>query len=75
MSIPFSEALRRARIKKKLSQQQLADAMNVSRSTVTKWETGKAEPRLDKLLMLCSLYDCDLTELVRKGSETDGKAV
>ena len=44
MNIPFHEALRRLRIEKGLSQQQLADAMNVDRSTVTKWETGDRQP-------------------------------
>ena len=44
MNILFHEALRRLRIEKGLSQQQLADAMNVDRSTVTKWETGDRQP-------------------------------
>ena len=55
MMLPFSEALRRLRIEKGYSQQRLADALHVDRSTVTKWETGD---RVPDAIMISLLSDC-----------------
>lgn len=64
MSIPFHEALRRARIEKGLSQQQLADALNVDRSTVTKWETGNRQPDAETLARLSSVLGTNVGALL-----------
>ena len=64
MSIPFHEALRRARIEKGLSQQQLADALNVDRSTVTKWETGNRQPDAETLARLSSVLGANVGALL-----------
>ena len=53
------------RTQKGLSQGDLADALDVSRQSVSKWETGGATPDLDKLLALCDLFGVTLDELVR----------
>ena len=53
------------RQRKGLSQGDLADALEVSRQSVSKWETGGATPDLDKLLALCDLFGVTLDELVR----------
>ena len=53
------------RTRKGLSQGDLADALDVSRQSVSKWETGGATPDLDKLLALCDLFGVTLDELVR----------
>lgn len=55
MSIPFAEELRRLRIEKGLSQQELGDLVHVDRSTVTKWEAGS---RLPDVVMISRLSDC-----------------
>lgn len=54
-------ALRTAR---KLSQGELAEKLNVSRQSVSKWETGASTPELDKLILLCELFQISLDELV-----------
>ena len=41
---------------KKLSQGDLADLLNVSRQSVSKWETDSAVPDLDKLMKLCDVF-------------------
>ena len=41
----FGENLRKLRKLKKLSQEQLAEKMNVSRQSVSKWETGLSFPK------------------------------
>ena len=55
MNVPFHEALRRLRIKKGMSQQQLSNALNVDRSTVTKWETGDRQPDAATIARLSSV--------------------
>ena len=44
-----------ARVSKGWSQQELADKMGVSRTTINKWETGKAEMRASYMIAFCSL--------------------
>lgn len=48
-----------------LSQGELADALNISRQSVSKWETDTATPDLDKLLKLSELFGVTLDELVK----------
>ena len=49
-----------------LSQETLADRMNVSRQTVSKWESGAAYPEVDKLLALADFFHCTLDRLLRE---------
>ena len=48
----FAERLKGARKERGLSQEQLAEALDVSRQSITKWETGTAYPELKKLILL-----------------------
>lgn len=54
----------RLRAEKKLSQGDLADALGVSRQSVSKWETDASVPELDKLVNLSQLFGITLDELV-----------
>lgn len=54
------------RRKQGLSQEQLAERINVSRQTVSKWESGQSTPDLEKLLALAEVYSLSLDELVGK---------
>lgn len=47
-----------------MTQEQLAMLLGVSRQSVTKWESGKSTPEMDKLLKLCEIFSCTLDELV-----------
>ena len=38
--------------------------LGVSRQAISKWESGKAYPEMDKLLMICDLFGCTLDDLV-----------
>ena len=63
------------RTRKGLSQGDLAEALDVSRQSISKWETGGATPDLDKLLALCDLFGVTLDELVRgEIAETEAPA-
>lgn len=53
------------RTAKNLSQGDLAEALDVSRQSVSKWETDTSVPDLDKLVKLCDLFGVSMDELVR----------
>lgn len=51
-------------MKARLNQDEVAAALEVNRSAVAKWETGKALPRAEKLVRLARLYHCTVGELI-----------
>ena len=53
------------RTAKNLSQGDLAEALDVSRQSVSKWETDTSVPDLDKLVKLCDLFEVSMDELVK----------
>lgn len=59
----LSERLTEFRKEKNLSQAELADALNVSRQSVSLWENGSTVPALDKLQFLAEFYGVTLDEL------------
>lgn len=64
----LGENIYRLRTEKNMSQGDLADALEVSRQSVSKWENNSAVPELDKLKKLSQLFGVTLDELV--GNET-----
>ena len=54
------------RTEKKLSQGDLAELLDVSRQSVSKWETGASIPDLDKLIKMSDLFGVSLDALVRE---------
>ena len=60
----FSEKLQNLRKANGLSQEQLAEKLNVSRQAVSKWETG-AMPDMDNMIKLCRFFDCSLDYLMK----------
>ncbi len=70
----FADKLIECRRKKELTQDALATALNVSRSTVSSWERGRTEPDLNMLGRLSKLLDYDFVQnqtLDRPESEPD----
>lgn len=57
------------RTKMNMSQTDLANEVDVSRQSISKWETGSAIPDLDKLIRLSKIFGVTLDELV--GNETE----
>lgn len=57
---------------KGLSQLELAEALNVSRQAVSRWEVGTSIPSMEKLIALGKLYDIPLDELVDLGEAQEG---
>lgn len=60
----FRTNLSYLRMSRSMTQEQLAMLLGVSRQSVTKWESGKSTPEMDKLLKLCEIFSCTLDELV-----------
>ena len=50
----------------KLIQEQFAEKMDVTRQTVSRWESDEVTPELSKLVEICSVFSCKLDELVRE---------
>lgn len=60
----FRDNLQHLRAERNMTQEQLAMLLGVSRQSVTKWESEKSQPEMDKLLKMCEIFDCTLDELV-----------
>ncbi|WP_373710408.1 helix-turn-helix domain-containing protein [Jeotgalibaca porci] len=58
--------LKEGRLKKELTQKEVADRINVSRSTVSSWENERTYPDLESLILLSDLYEQTLDELLRE---------
>ena len=62
----LSENLKRIRKDNNLSQEQLAEKLGVSRQAVSKWESGQSYPEMDKVLLICKLFNYNLDELMNE---------
>ena len=73
----FGETLFKLRKEKNLSQEDVADKLNVTRQTVSKWETNQSTPDFDKILPLCELFEISTEELLtgKKPEENNEKVV
>ena len=60
----FKENLQYLRGSRNMTQKQLAMLLGVSRQAISKWESEKAYPEMDKLLMLCDMFGVTLDDLV-----------
>ena len=58
----------------KLSQGDLANQLDVSRQSVSKWETDSATPDLDKLMKMCDIFEVSLDELVGRCNKNQAPA-
>ncbi|MBO4882199.1 MAG: helix-turn-helix transcriptional regulator, partial [Lachnospiraceae bacterium] len=66
----FNNKLYELRKQKGFSQEELANRLNVSRQTVSKWEVGESTPDMEKLVAMSDLFEISLDELV-KGVEPE----
>ena len=61
----INERLYELRKNNNWSQEELAEKLNVSRQTVSKWESSKTIPELEKLVKLSEIYNISLDELIK----------
>lgn len=62
----LGENLQFLRKQKNMTQEQLAETLEVSRQSVSKWESDSTYPETDKLIQLANLFHCSLDDLMRK---------
>lgn len=62
----FNERLRELRQNKGLSQSQLAEALNISKSAISMYELGRREPDLETLEGIADFFNVDINYLLGK---------
>ena len=62
----FGDNLKRIRKKTKITQEDLAEKVGVSRQSVSKWECSEAYPEMKNILKLCEIFNCKLNEIVNE---------
>ena len=67
----LSEKITRLRKTAQLSQEQLAERLNISRQTVSRWEMGSAMPDASNLLQLSKLFGVSIDYLLHDDFESD----
>lgn len=63
---PLSNNLKELRLKKELTQKEVADYLNVDRSTYSYYEARKTEPSLTTLAKLCELFEVDFNTILKR---------
>ena len=53
-------------LSKNMTQEALAEKLNVSRQTISKWEMDAANPEMEKALEICKIFNCSLDNLFRE---------
>lgn len=67
----FHEKLQQLRKGKNMTQQQLADMLYVSRTAVSKWESGKGYPNIESLKRIAQLFDVSVDQLLSDKKRTE----
>lgn len=65
MNISFGTNLKALREKKKMSQEDLARKLQISRQSISKWEQSISYPSILYLVPLTKILDCTLEELLK----------
>ena len=56
-------SIKELRLKSQITQQEIASAISVNRSTYAMWESGKVKPPLDKIVLLASALNVSPGEI------------
>jgi len=74
IGMSFAENLQRIRKERHLSQEELAEMLDVSRQAVSKWEQGEGYPEAEKLLLLSGKLNVSLDSLMETGIAREAPA-
>lgn len=61
----LGKTLQDLRRNKNISQEEIADALNVSRQTISNWENSKSFPDIISLMTMCDIYEISLDDLIK----------
>ena len=67
----FCDKLQKIRKENNVTQEQLADKLNVSRQAVSKWESGTAYPDTEKLIQISKIFGTSLDELINDNADSN----
>ena len=62
----FGDNLKSIRKAKKISQEELAEKLGVSRQSISKWETGENYPSMNNIICLCDIFHCKMNDIVHE---------
>ena len=62
----FNEKLKKIRKENELTQEELAEKLNVSRQAITKWESGDGTPDIENLKQISILFNTTIDELIKE---------
>lgn len=62
------------RVQKGITQEELAERLDVSRQSISKWEIDSALPQIDKILLLCDFFSITADQLLREDAEIKSAA-
>lgn len=71
----FNEKLIQLRKENKLTQDQLAEKLNISRQSVSKWENEHGYPDIANLIKISDLYNLSLDELLKNDKKLEKKII
>ncbi len=71
----FSDNIMQLRKMKRMSQEDLAEKLGVSRQTLSKWETGESLPDIEKCKLLAEIFEVTLDDMVNYESPVRGLGV
>ncbi len=75
----IGEKILQLRKKEGMSQEELAEKLNVTRQTISKWETNQSAPDFEKIIPLCEVFNIKADELLRgeieEKDQTDDKII
>lgn len=70
-SISIGEKIKTKRKNFDMTQSQLSDVLGISRQTLSKWENNKTFPDVEKLMMLCDIFDSTPDEFLNDYSDSE----
>lgn len=70
----FGKNLQILRKMTNMTQEELAEKLNISRQTISKWELGSILPEAEKLIELCEIFNCSVDQLLRENMDFSNEA-
>ena len=67
----FCDKLQKIRKEHNITQEGLADKLNVSRQAVSKWESGVAYPDTEKLIQISKIFNVSLDDLINEDKDVN----
>lgn len=71
----FGEKIKKLRESKKITQQQMAESLNVSRQAISNWENDKNLPDIEMLILISHIFNISLDELILGGNNMAEKLI